>query len=378
MADAGAFIVDDSAELTPAWLTGALAALPDSRVEQLQVERIGVGQGFASRLFRLTPRYAAGCDGPRSLILKVITDNPTLVRLFNPDIVFREPRFYHDVAAIGGLPVPRVYRIETDPVTQRFAVLMADLGTMPFGYEATAAESAAALRAIAGVHARYWRQPLLEEPWLQPLTRTELDLPTVFARAISIATQAGYGDSYMTRAMRILEPYVLDIAVDGPPPAIARSLTHGDFHRNNVLHEGGDRLVIFDWQLVEAGNPLRDVGYWLVTSLTVEQRRAQQEGLLRGYHRALRDAGVTGYGRWALSWDLRVGMFENLAKLYCIPALIQTDVAMLEMIRDRVEAAAWDIHLVPVAHFMRAVLLLKRALKSLRTRLPRAAAAPTK
>ncbi len=342
--------------LTPAWLSAALGG--GCIVEHVRIERIGVGEGLASRLFRLHPSYADARGGPDSLVLKLLTDNSELLRVLNPDVAFREARFYRDLAQQVDQPGPLVYFSEFDTQARCLSILMEDLPGLCYGIEASVAESEAAMCTLARVHARFWQHPQLDAPWLQPVMNTDLDLEWLIPHAIEAAVRDGYGQSHLTRAVRVLETLVPRIAAGEAPPTKARSLCHGDFHRNNSLLQPDGRFVVFDWQMIEAGNPLRDVAYWLLTSLTVEQRRAQQQGLLALYHRTLIAEGVRDYGRLALLQDFRLGMLENLIKVYCIPAVVQADQALLLTLRERVEAASLDMHTIAIAHLMRAVLKL--------------------
>jgi uncharacterized membrane protein len=50
-----------------------------------------------------------------------------------------------------------------------------------------------------------------------------------------------------------------------------------------------------DWQIMCRGNAVFDVAYHLTQSVTIETRRAIERPLLREYHRALEQNGVTGY-----------------------------------------------------------------------------------
>jgi aminoglycoside phosphotransferase (APT) family kinase protein len=57
-----------------------------------------------------------------------------------------------------------------------------------------------------------------------------------------------------------------------------------------------NRTGFYDWQLARTGNWSHDVGYFLVSSLDIADRRAHDEELLIGYLDALRRAGVDAPG----------------------------------------------------------------------------------
>jgi hypothetical protein len=55
-----------------------------------------------------------------------------------------------------------------------------------------------------------------------------------------------------------------------------------------------------------------DVSYFLGCSLTVSDRRAHEQELLRAYHRSLEEEGVVGYGLAQLEDDYRLTCFGGL------------------------------------------------------------------
>ncbi len=69
-----------------------------------------------------------------------------------------------------------------------------------------------------------------------------------------------------------------------------QTVLHGDPHPGNTYAYGTGRTGFYDWQLVRIGHLSHDVGYFLTSSLSVEDRRAHERGLLRGYLEELRRA----------------------------------------------------------------------------------------
>jgi aminoglycoside phosphotransferase (APT) family kinase protein len=69
-------------------------------------------------------------------------------------------------------------------------------------------------------------------------------------------------------------------------------VVHGDTHQgNSFLRADGQRLWL-DWQMVRKGSPLRDVEYFLVSSLDVDDRRTAAPDLVEHYRQALVAAGA--------------------------------------------------------------------------------------
>ena len=69
------------------------------------------------------------------------------------------------------------------------------------------------------------------------------------------------------------------------------TLIHGDAHVGNLFFDGPE-VGFLDWQVVQRGQGMRDVGYFLANSLAVETRREHDEALIRVYLAALAEAGV--------------------------------------------------------------------------------------
>ncbi len=91
----------------------------------------------------------------------------------------------------------------------------------------------------------------------------------------------------------------------GSPTAGRRSgLVHGDYRLDNMLFGAQDaprRFVAVDWQTVGWGPVMTDASYFLGSSLTVEDRRANEEALVREYYDALHAHGVRGFD-WEQCW----------------------------------------------------------------------------
>ena len=61
------------------------------------------------------------------------------------------------------------------------------------------------------------------------------------------------------------------------------TLLHGDPHIGNTYVLPGDEVGFLDWQVVRRGNWSQDVGYFLVSALTVADRRESEPELIEAY-----------------------------------------------------------------------------------------------
>jgi len=69
------------------------------------------------------------------------------------------------------------------------------------------------------------------------------------------------------------------------------SVLHGDPHTGNVYLDRTDRPCFFDWETVQTGNWAQDVAYHLGTVLAIEDRRANEQELVRYYLSELAEHG---------------------------------------------------------------------------------------
>ena len=76
-----------------------------------------------------------------------------------------------------------------------------------------------------------------------------------------------------------------------------QTLVHGDVRLDNVMFGDDSQhpVVLIDWQAVMVSNPMQDMAYLLSQNLTIDDRRAHEDELVRYYHARLTDLGVEGY-----------------------------------------------------------------------------------
>jgi hypothetical protein len=92
------------------------------------------------------------------------------------------------------------------------------------------------------------------------------------------------------------------------------TLFHGDVHPENLLfrQKRQGRPVLLDWQLAGRGLAANDVSFFLVKSLSVEQRRANEERLLRDYFEHLSGLARDGYSFGDFTLDYRACVTRSM------------------------------------------------------------------
>jgi hypothetical protein len=219
----------------------------------------------------------------------------------------REARFYHLISEGLDAPVPHAYFADWDDDGRgNGMVVMEDLGLSPGAFGASDDHLgidavAAGLESLALVHGAMWGDPRLQSwRWLAPSMGTENDSEQVIDYwnyiwfnltdpAYESAVPAWVYDSpgLLNHVLDELSAY--ELALPGP-----RCLVHGDAHQgNNFLRANGERVWV-DWQLVRKGTALRDVSYFIVGALTIDERRSADRDLVEHYRQRLLASGAEG------------------------------------------------------------------------------------
>jgi Phosphotransferase enzyme family len=277
-------------DVTADWMTDAVSRrCPGARVSEAKLVMVDNGTNRRAR-FGLT--YCEG-DGPRVVFLKAEGDDYREAHARNGNM-FNEPDLF---AAGVPLPVdhPLSYKVLIDRPGLDYVIVMEDVtarGGAP--RDATRpldpGQVAAGLRGLARLHSRYWRFSAATHPelsWVQTWEPTE-----GFAEGLSARIPRGLergeaclpGDVNHLGLEMIMSFWARGVKSFAQEPV---TLLHGDPHIGNTYVLPGDDVGFLDWQVVRRGNWSQDVGYFLVSALTVEDRRRSEAELIEVYRRAL-------------------------------------------------------------------------------------------
>jgi hypothetical protein len=159
----------------------------------------------------------------------------------------------------------------------------------------TVAQVRSGLRGLARLHAEYWGRPLPEaleflRPWRLPPRWAPVSFASLI-RAFHLLRVRGHANllprgidaAALERSFR----HSAILAATG-----AQTVLHGDPHPTNTYALADETIGFYDWQLVRRGNWSHDVGYFIVSSLEVDARRAHERALLEGYLEEVRSAGA--------------------------------------------------------------------------------------
>ena len=103
------------------------------------------------------------------------------------------------------------------------------------------------------------------------------------------------------------------------------SLEHYDYRLDNVLinEETNPPIVTaVDWQSIRVGKPLNDVAYFVGSAVEPEVRREIEQDILRDYHAALVEAGVSDFSMDDCFREYRKGVYAGFAVSVVAPVLV--------------------------------------------------------
>ena len=243
-----------------------------------------------NRRARLGVTYARG-TGPSVFFVK--GEGPFREAHARNGNLFNEPELYSSTLL---LPVdhPHPYHVSIDRTRLDYAIVMEDVTLR--GGEPTDARRPMSVtqvehgvRSLATLHSRYWGcgTELASLGWLQTWRATP-----------------GWRDSFRSsvplgaeRARDLLPDEVHAVTADTIIDSALRSLDsfgtghltllHADPHVGNTYLLPDDGVGFLDWQVCRRGSWAQDLAYFLVSALTVEDRRSFEHRLLATYREAL-------------------------------------------------------------------------------------------
>ncbi len=284
-------------------MTRALrAAGIDAHVGAVAGRKIGTGQVGES--VRFTLGYdSAPADAPATVVGKFPSPDPDSravgVNLGNYN---REVRFYLDLAGGAGVTTPKCLFADVVVASSDFVLLMEDLAPAAPGDQlrgVSVAEAGLVLDEAAKLHASHWGDVSLDQlPWVSESAAAPKGVDSDTIRILWRGFLDRYGDRVTPRCRAIGEAIsqsyeVFKNGYEGP-----RCLIHGDFRPDNMMFGtalGGYPIAVVDWQSYGLGCCMADVSYFMAGALSVDERRACEEPLLRRYHASLVRLGVDDY-----------------------------------------------------------------------------------
>jgi hypothetical protein len=226
-------------EITPEWLRAAIDnSFPNATFSSLKHERIGEDFGFVSRIYRC--RWQDG-DEPRSVVVK----------LWEPDggAGVGEARFYQSFPDVG-VRIPACYFNEFDEENNAAVLVLEDIQNAVQGDVLRLVDSAQAegiANSLAAMHAKWMGSPKFEKyNWMVDVSHWRPEEGWFESRRALFRER--FPDRLSSLASETLDhieaaPWIANSRLQAAP----RTLSHGDFHLDNILFESSGQPVFLDW-----------------------------------------------------------------------------------------------------------------------------------
>jgi hypothetical protein len=305
----------DPGEVTPEWLSGALGErFPGTQVASVEVIEVRHGTNSNARL-RVV--YDGPCDLPETYFMKLPPLDPVRREQINQTgMGRREALFYRNLADRVPMRVPRPYVARLDEATNEFVLLIEDLEasdcTFPDVVDGLSYEQAeGAMGDYAKLHVYFEDTPVRqrEAGFVERMPRGTSFGPDMLQYGLD-HHRARIRDGYAELAeLYIARQGEFEVLWDEG----AVTVLQGDSHIGNLFLDGG-RASFLDWGLIQLGNPLRDVGYFITMALSPEKRRKHERELIERYLEARREAGGA-----EISFD-EAWRLHHVHAAYAVPA----------------------------------------------------------
>jgi hypothetical protein len=314
------------AELTPALLNELLAdTLDGATITSVEAHDIGEGTGIFGQIARLDLQVDGdNGNAPTSVVAKMACTEPANLEIaLMLGLYDREIKMFEHVLDETPMTTPACHgAVEQDD--GQFLLLLEnmsiayDVGDQVVG--ATLWQAEAAIDALAAMHAHWWARPELDAmDWLPVPNAPQYvaAVPNIYRAGLPVL-ETEWADRVPPRAIdvaRSVDPQfeeLLHRTAGGPT-----TLIHGDTRLDNIFFSKTDDGVAFiDFQLALRGRAVADIAYLIGTSVPHELGRENWEQLLRRWHGAVGELGVTGY-----SFDDALTHYREAALYYLSGAM---------------------------------------------------------
>jgi hypothetical protein len=261
--------------LDPVWLRAVL----DDFGEKETIVRVEATDTSKTRAEK--QRFAVTVDGPRGLTVRFYCAK---AYLDGTGTIASEARFYRDLAPRLGVRRPRIPYVAIDPDTAAAIIVMEDIvasGGLFMNPHRTFPVAVArdSVSQLALLHASTWGLASVTDlEWLAASRQLDGGFYTAELLQSLLDDGRAYGFPAELRSGQVLFD-ALEVHAKYP----LTCMLHGDTHTGNVYLDRSGRACFFDWEVVQIGNWAQDVAYHLGTVLSIEDRRANEQDLIRDY-----------------------------------------------------------------------------------------------
>ena len=282
-------------QINAQWLTRMLnPAYPGIEVTKYDVVQEILGHTSKARIRVAFNDVGVAAGIPNDLCIKGnFTGNP-----LSSAVCANEARFYGLLRSQINMAAPQCYLAvwDDDEHGQQGIILLDDLITLGGEFSGShhpinADEMALALTEMAEIHGRSWGSPLLDQQdWLQQSMAPETVwddywgmMKEIFERHNSLPERLAIFPQWMAEDTYRLRKAFKQMCAHETAYTGKRCIVHGDAHLGNSYRKPTGERIWFDWQIVRKGLPWRDLTYFMIGSMTIDDRRKNEKALLQHY-----------------------------------------------------------------------------------------------
>lgn len=332
----------------------ASASVVDAALSSVGDERVSTARRIS---FDVT--YADGSHPalPRRLIVKVARPEYRDIPLYENEV-----NVFTRIGDELPLRVPRSFGGVRDADSVTFGLVLEDLRAANVKFEnvlspLTPDDTAELLDQLATLHAAYWESPRFEGDLAWVLPHTAGPIHHLFSSDTGVALLIEHEVAQHQFKRELLQSVGESTGslrakvarVQAHQATLPPTLLHGDAHVGNTYLLPDGRRGYLDLQLAARGFCIHDVSYTIVTSLSVEARRACERDLIAGYRQRLVDLGVGAppgvedllhEHRLAIAWCLYIGWLSSPTENYGWEITVGNHVRIATAYRDLSTSAA--------------------------------------
>ena len=291
--------------ISSAWLSEHVASNEAFRGAGItNVDCIDANSGTTDRA-RLKITYSSRTEPYPPTVFVKLSPRSFINRLFGNlmRLATNEARFYREIAPAISIRVPTAFAIEEWGPASRLLLVLEDLSLLgaafpTVGDRVSLEQAKAVMATFANLHAAYADDPRFDQEfsWLRSPGRN----PTEAIERMVCAF--GVKRGLLRFADVVPEPLHRNVErILAARPHLERqwsvgtqTLIHGDAHVGNMffLDDGDDPVGFLDWQVVQVGQGMRDVSYFLINSVPTETRREHEGVLINGYRERMVELGA--------------------------------------------------------------------------------------
>ena len=276
--------------VTAEYLSGALATTSGSaRLEIESVTAIGTGQMAES--YRVVFKENAARQLPKSVVVKVPSQNENSRGASRATRCYElETNFYANLREHVKVAAPECLHVWYDAMSDDFVLVLEDIVGATQGDQisgATIQQAEAAIDELVKLHSPLWGSEKLNEfIWLPKHSVTSAARTSQLLKAMFPGFAERFASTVSAEIIslgaRLVENYDRYTAVF--PDVL--TVTHRDFRLDNLLFTESERhfdVKVVDWQTVGAMPGACDLGYFIGASFGVDDRRDNEQSLVRRY-----------------------------------------------------------------------------------------------